>query len=205
MAKHKGQGQRAQDQRGQQADAQPQATDTQPQSADQQPQSGDHPAPSLAEFGDSGLSGALGAPVWGGDTRLGSAVGGLPTAMPDAQPSPVATVAVVPVKVPDLDTILASLTPDQLLKIRQKAIGEGVVPAASLGGTKSADGSLTLSVTLDPMVTEQLELWAEADGCTLVEEAQKRITESLQNYLYGDWSVNEQIAAPASTNASAAK
>jgi hypothetical protein len=113
--------------------------------------------------------------------------------IPVAPPAPVAATP----KSPDLDAILASLSPDQLAKIRLKAIGEGVVPAASLGGRKSPDGSLTVTVTLDPMVTEQLELWAEADGCSLVEEAQKRIAESLSNYLYGDWNpVPEPEPAP---------
>jgi hypothetical protein len=33
-----------------------------------------------------------------------------------------------------------------------------------------------------------LEIWAEADGLLLIDEAQKRIVEALENYLYGDWS-----------------
>ena len=195
MAKHKGQGQRAQDQQGQQTgQAEQIGQSQQSQSTEQATQAENAPTSPLEtqQFG-----GSLEAPIVEEATT--------PPA-PEPNPGLVEQAADMTLKHDaKLADLLASLTPEQLAKIRLKAIGEGVVPAASLGGTKSADGSLTLSVTLDPMVTEQLELWAEADGCTLVEEAQKRITESLQNYLYGDWSVNEQIAAPASTNASAAK
>ena len=46
---------------------------------------------------------------------------------------------------------------------------------------------MMVSVRLDAPVAEQLEIWAEADGLSLIDEAQKRIVEALENYLYGDW------------------
>jgi len=101
----------------------------------------------------------------------------------------------------NLASVLASLTPDQLQKIRGMAVAEGVTAPQSSG--KRADGSMVVSVELDTPTVEQLELWAEADGCSLVEEAQKRIAEALNSYLYGDWSVVEQ-PAPAATNTTGA-
>jgi hypothetical protein len=64
---------------------------------------------------------------------------------------------------------------------------------------------MTVEVYLEPIIVEQLELWAEPDGCTLAEEAQKRISEALTNYLYGDWSATVEqppvAAAAAGTGA----
>lgn len=57
---------------------------------------------------------------------------------------------------------------------------------------------MTIAVYLEPPIVEQLEIWAEADSCSLIEEAQKRIGEALTNYLYGDWNPTPEpvVAAP---------
>jgi hypothetical protein len=91
-----------------------------------------------------------------------------------------------PLVIPDLDALLSAATPEQLAKIRALAAGKGIT-AASPSSTRLPDGSMMVSVRLDAPVAEQLEIWAEADGLSLVDEAQKRIVEALENYLYGDW------------------
>jgi len=88
--------------------------------------------------------------------------------------------------IPDLDALLSAATPEQLAKIRALAAGKGIT-AASPSSTRLPDGSMMVSVRLDAPVAEQLEIWAEADGLSLIDEAQKRIVEALENYLYGDW------------------
>lgn len=144
----------------------------QPQEDTQQFQNSDPPAPILADIGDGGLP---------GNASLAAAF---------AIDKPV---------VPDFDDILSHMTADQLAKVRALAGAKGLAVPAAGDGAKSADGSLLITIHLDAPVTEQLEIWAEADGCTLVEEAQRRINEALENYLYGDWSTTPEpspVAAP---------
>jgi hypothetical protein len=94
-----------------------------------------------------------------------------------------------------LEGFIASASPEQLAKIREIAFSTGLAPhAASASGHRNADGSMTVSVHLEAPIVEQLELWAEADQCTVAEEAEKRILEALQNYLYGDWSTTLEPA-----------
>jgi hypothetical protein len=101
-------------------------------------------------------------------------------AQPDKPVNPINPV------VPDLDALLSAATPAQLAKIRALAIGKGIAVASS-ASNRLPDGSMMVSVRLDAPVAEQLEIWAEADGLSLIDEAQKRIVEALENYLYGDW------------------
>ncbi len=106
-----------------------------------------------------------------------------------SEPSPETTPAVPPATVaavPNLEAMLLDATPEQLQKLGLIAASKGIAKSSS-AGIKRADGSMTVDIYLEPPVVEQLEIWAEADGCTLIEEAQKRIGESLTNYLYGDW------------------
>jgi hypothetical protein len=121
-----------------------------------------------------------------------------PEPAPAAAPS---TVAASPTSTPaNLDEFLASLTVEQLQRVRTLATAKGLAPATSSGSVRLPDGSLQVTVTLEPMIVEQLSLWAEGDGVGLEEEARKRILESLQNYLYGDWSaVVEQPLVAATT------
>jgi hypothetical protein len=139
----------------------------------------------------------------------------------EPSPQPTADSGIGPIEVAgavmpnlnDLDGILARMSPEQLQKIRVLAAAKGLT-AASAGiagsGNRLADGSMTVEIHLDAPMTEQLEIWAEADGLALVEEAQKRILESLENYLYGDWNPNIEpqpvaVAATITTDATAAK
>lgn len=135
----------------------------------------------------------------------GSALGGLTTedlTAPAAAsaPSTVATSPIVPIVLPDLDAMLSAASPEQLQKIRMLAAIKGLTATDVAASRKLPDGSMMVAVQLDGPTVEQLELWAEADGCSLVEEAQKRISEALTNYLYGDWNpVIEQPPAAAAT------
>jgi hypothetical protein len=137
------------------------------------------------------------------DQGYQGSIEGPPVAEATSQTTPAATpspAAAAPIAILNLDELLANASPDQLAKIRALAAAKGLSAPATGVGTKRADGSMDVLVHLDAAVTEQLELWAEADACTLDEEAQKRIQEALQNYLYGDWSaVVEQPAAAAAT------
>ena len=122
----------------------------------------------------------------------GSETAGSATHQPEtaAQPAPTPTSqppAVAPV-LPDLDSLIMGASPEQLTKLRMLVAAKGIAAPSGASGAKRADGSMTVEVTLDAPMVEQLELWAEADGCSVGEEAQKRISEALQNYLYGDWS-----------------
>jgi len=132
--------------------------------------------------------------------------GSLPQATPMQPIPPVTpTPTPTPTSLPNLDDLLANASPEQLARIRALAVAKGLAPDAALS-RKMPDGSMTISVALEAPVVEQLELWAEADGCSLVEEAQKRITESLENYLYGDWSMPENtVPAPVTTGTGADK
>lgn len=98
--------------------------------------------------------------------------------------------------IPDLESMLAAMTPEQIGRLRVIAAAKGVAVPSPAGqsttGTRHADGSMDVTVHLSSEIVEQLELWAEADSLSVVEEAQKRIEESLQNYLYGDWSTPTQ-------------
>jgi hypothetical protein len=135
-----------------------------------------------------------------------------PVEADESLPQPAADAGIVPVEVAaavmpnlnDLDGLLARMSPEQIQKIKVLAASKGLTTAVAGiagGGNKLADGSMTVEIHLDAPMTEQLEIWAEADGLTLVEEAQKRILESLENYLYGDWNphVEPQPAAAADT------
>ena len=150
-----------------------------------------------------------------------SAMAPTPAETPEAAPQPIATtvnepvegtaltVAVLP-NLDDLDDLLTRMTPDQLKKLKVLAAAKGLTPASVGilgGGSRLPDGSMTVEIHLDAPMTEQLEIWAEADGLTLIEEAQKRILESLENYLYGDWNpvVEQQpVAAVATTTGTVA-
>jgi hypothetical protein len=134
-----------------------------------------------------------------------------PEPAPDAVLSPVKPTANFSLRPTDagiLEDFLISATPDQLQKLRVLAAADGLASGIqSTGSAKLPDGSMTVTVHLDAPITEQLEIWAEADGCSLVEEAQKRISESLTNYLYGDWNpIVEQppVAAATATTTTAA-
>ena len=138
------------------------------------------------------------------------AIGGSPEPQPytGTPPQPASAPELSPVAdspaIPNLDDLLTSATPEQLQRIRMLAASKGLSVPASGSGTKHADGSMTVSVFLEGPVVEQLEIWAEADGCSLVEEAQKRISEALTNYLYGDWNPIPEPAPVAATVTTAA-
>jgi len=115
-----------------------------------------------------------------------------PTPATEATAAPISATATptpTPAPMPDLnlDNLLSSLTPDQLAKIRGLAAESGLAVAPKSSG-KLPDGSMIVSVTLDPQVVEQLSMWAEGDGLDLEAEAQMRVEESLKNYMFGDWS-----------------
>ena len=135
-----------------------------------------------------------------------------PQPIADAGIMPVEDVAPVMPNLNDLDGLLARMSPEQIQKIRVLAASKGLTTAVAGiagSGNKLADGSMTVEIHLDAPMTEQLEIWSEADGLTLVEEAQKRILESLTNYLYGDWNPHVEpqpvAAADTTTTAAAAK
>jgi hypothetical protein len=128
-----------------------------------------------------------------------------PQPLADPSPAPTEQAASMPVApappvtapVTDLDAFLSSLSPEQLAKVRARAITEGFTPSPmqrSLGAVH-ADGSMTISIHLEPQIVEQLLLWADSDGVDVGEEAKIRINEALTNYLYGDWSA--MMAKPA--------
>jgi hypothetical protein len=127
--------------------------------------------------------------------------------LPAPAPAPATSIAANSLpKLPDLDAILSAATPEQLAKLRALSTAKGISVPSSAVGTKRADGSMTVEVHLEGPIVEQLELWAEADGCTLIEEAQKRLSEALTNYLYGDWNpVVEQPPAAVAAAVAATK
>jgi hypothetical protein len=130
----------------------------------------------------------------------------------EASPEPTPAAAPVPVeataKITSLEDFLASATPDQLQRLRTLAAADGLAPASlSADSVKLPDGSLRVTVVLEPLVVEQLSIWAEGDGVTLEEEAQKRLTESITNYMFGDWSATVEqppVAAATTTTATTA-
>lgn len=128
------------------------------------------------------------------------------SASPEPTPAPsLSPVASNPIGLPDLDAMLLSATPEQLQRIKVLAAAKGLTSKDVAASRKMPDGSMTVAVYLEPPIVEQLELWAEADGCSLVEEAQKRISEALTNYLYGDWNpVIEQTPVASTETAQAA-
>lgn len=150
--------------------------------------------------GLQGYSGGTDAQLSGGSLSGagGSANNYPPVAYPDTLPAtpPITT----PPVIPDLESMIANLSPDQLAKLRVIAASKGVkLPSQSIigTGTKNVDGSLDVIVHLEPEVVEQLENWSEPGGDTLVEAAQKYITQSLVAFLYGDWSPTpEPVAEP---------
>jgi hypothetical protein len=151
-----------------------QGTESQPHSAQTTTQGVgvDPPAPNLGDLGSTVTAGLGSLGGYAGQGLLGESA---------TEPMPVPAPA-IPAATLNID----DLTPDQLARIRQLAVARGI--AVGEGTGKLPDGSLRVVVTLEPMTVEQLELWAESDNLTLEEEAQRRISESLQNYLYGDWS-----------------
>ena len=130
-----------------------------------------------------------------------------PVEQPTSDPSPAPTLPTPPVVaavLPDLDSLILNASPEQLAKLRMLAASQGVASITnSPSATKRADGTMMIEIALEAPIVEQLEIWAEADGISLAEEAQKRILEALQNYLYGDWSAT--IVEPAAVAEPAAK
>lgn len=133
----------------------------------------------------------------GTDTQLsgsgGTLSGGITgTSTPLTEVIPVA----VPV-VPDLESMLAAMSPDQIARLRVIAAAKGVaVPSgqSSGSGTRHADGSMDVTVHLEPEVVEQLMNWSEPGGMTVTEAAQKYISEALTAFLYGDWNPTPETA-----------
>ncbi|HKN69726.1 MAG TPA: hypothetical protein VJX30_01775 [Terriglobales bacterium] len=146
----------------------------------QQTQTGDRPAPTLVDFGNSGLSGESGI---GGSAWLGSGQETLAEAMPAPAPSPVIPTAVTT----DLDSLLASLDASQLARMRSMATQKGLIGPDAQIAVIAPDGSLTVSVKLDADVVSQLENWREPTDVSLADTATRYIREALTNYLYGDW------------------
>jgi len=114
-----------------------------------------------------------------------------PTPATEATAAPISATATptpTPAPMPDLnlDTLLSSLTPEQLAKIRGLAAESGLAVAPKSSG-KLPDGSMTVSVYLGPDIVTQLEAWSEGSDHSLEEEAQMRIGEAITAYLYGDW------------------
>ena len=138
----------------------------------------------------------------------GQQFGGSPDAPPsvidqqatsEAAPTPPTAVSsiVVPI-IPDLESMLASLSPDQLAKLRVIAAAKGVqVPTSQSVGNRNPNGSMDVNIHLEPEVVEQLVNWSEPGGMTVVEAAQKYISEALVAFLYGDWNPTpEPVAEP---------
>jgi hypothetical protein len=103
----------------------------------------------------------------------------------------------------NLEDFLASATPEQLQRLRVLAAANGMATETSAmtgHSVKLPDGSMQVTVMLEPLIVEQLAIWAEGDGISLEEEAQKRISESISNYMFGDWSATVEqpvvVAAP---------
>lgn len=121
-----------------------------------------------------------------------STVDGEQVSTPDtaAPPSPVvpsAPSSLSKAAIPDLDEFMRNLTADQIKKVRKLVDGEPGLIAKREFGTLLPDGSMNITVHLDPQMVEQLMIWAESDGIEVGEEAKLRINEALTNYLYGDW------------------
>lgn len=93
--------------------------------------------------------------------------------------------------IPDLDAFLATLTADQIAKIRKKVERDSSIVSKQTQSRSAMnpDGSMDVVVHIDAAMTEQLAIWAESDNVDVMEEARIRISESLSNYLYGDWNV----------------
>jgi len=103
----------------------------------------------------------------------------------------------IPTTKPNLSDFLDSLTAEQLSRVRKLAQTGGI----SLGRGKNPDGSLDISLHIESILVEQLELWADGDGMSLEDEARKVATESIQNYVCGDWSATvvkpQEVQRPA--------
>src|ERR1700694_2260269 len=75
---------------------------------------------------------------------------------PEPAPAAVASLIAANPTPANLDDFLNNLTPDQLAKIRILAAAKGLTTATAIttAGAKLPDGSMNVSVHLDPQVTE---------------------------------------------------
>ena len=108
-------------------------------------------------------------------------------------PAPASTPPVRQSTIPDLSNLIANLSPDQLNTIRRLSEANGIA-VESKGSRTLPDGSLRVTVTLEPLIVEQLTMWADGDGLTVEEEAQTRLIESIRNFMFGDWSTTPEPA-----------
>lgn len=95
----------------------------------------------------------------------------------------------------NVEEILSSMTGEQLQRLKMLAVARGI--SAGAASRKTADGLSVFEIKLAPELVEQLEIWAESDNVTLVEEVQMRVVESLTAYLYGDWRASEAVVPTA--------
>jgi hypothetical protein len=96
-----------------------------------------------------------------------------------------------------LSKLLASLTPEQLATIRQKAVAAGL-PAQGSKIQRLAGGALRLSITLPAEVAEPLLTWADAADEATDEKLhpflEKIIVDSATAFVFQDWGGAERAA-----------
>jgi hypothetical protein len=131
---------------------------------------------------------------------------------PDPPPAPAGSTASVTVPVPvpiDLSAYVASLSPEQIAKLRTLAASAGI----SAGPRKGPNGGILIEVEVPAEVVEPFTEWASAAGESLPDFIRKVTADSLVSYCFQDWSapaaahtaaVAAQTAAAAATSTTGA-
>jgi hypothetical protein len=127
---------------------------------------------------------------------------------PDPPPAPAGSTAAVPVPI-DLSAYVASLSPEQIAKLRTLAASAGI----SAGPRKGPNGGILIEVEVPAEVVEPFTEWASAAGESLPDFIRKVTADSLVSYCFQDWSapaaahtaaVAAQTAAAAATSTTGA-
>lgn len=107
---------------------------------------------------------------------------------------------------PDLDSVLASLTPEQLTMIRQRALAAGIGAATTDKLQRLQGGRMRIVLELPPEVTEPLYTWADAAQAKTAEEQYEFFVPMILNWItsgiYADYGGGEQPVAAAAVPAS---
>lgn len=102
---------------------------------------------------------------------------------------------------PDLESVLATLTPEQLEIIRKKALAAGIGAAASDKVQRLSGGRMRIVLELPPEVTEPLYTWADAAQAISVDEQYEFFVPMIINWItsgiYADYGGGEQPPPPA--------
>lgn len=119
---------------------------------------------------------------------------------PPAQPKPAVMVPTMtynpaPVSDEDLPSILRRLNPIQRQKLRSAAISEGLIQSPT-GARENSDGSLSVTITIDPDLVPQLRTWAEEAAVPIDQQVREIVSMLLNSYLLSPWEPPQPVGAP---------